>query len=103
ISRDVDIFHDTDEALAASWRADRVLLEANGFSVVVMRERPTLVEAEIRAATDRVRLEWARDSAFRFFPLEQHEEFGLTLHPFDLARTRCSPSSDAWRCATGST
>jgi len=88
ISQDVDLFHDTDEALAASWRADRALLEANGFSVVVMRERPALVEAEIRAATDRVRLEWARDSAFRFFPLQQHEEFGLTLHPFDLATNK---------------
>jgi hypothetical protein len=34
---------------------------------------------------DQARLEWARDSTFRFFPLERHEEFGLTLHPFDLA------------------
>lgn len=30
----------------------------------------------------------ARDSAFRFFPLQQHEEFGLTLHPFDLATNK---------------
>src|SRR5689334_3540645 len=30
----------------------------------------------------------ARDSAYRFFPLQRHEEFGLTLHPFDLATNK---------------
>jgi len=88
ISRDVDLFHDTDEALAASWHADRLTLETNGFTVLVTRERPTLVEAEISAGHDRVRMEWVRDSAFRFFPLQRHEEFGLTLHPFDLATNK---------------
>ena len=88
ISRDLDLFHDTDEALAASWRADRLLLEANGYEVVVVRDRETFVEAEVSAGGDGVRLEWARDSAYRFFPLQQHEELGLTLHPFDLATNK---------------
>lgn len=88
VSRDVDLFHDTDEALVESWRVDRLLLEANGFEVLVVRERPTLVEAEVGAGGNRVRLEWARDSAFRFFPLQRHEELGLTLHPFDLATNK---------------
>jgi hypothetical protein len=88
ISRDVDLFHDTDEALVASWGADRRLLEANGFEVHVVRERATFVEAEVGRGGDRVRMEWARDSAFRFFPLQRHEEFGLTLHPFDLATNK---------------
>jgi hypothetical protein len=30
-------------------------------------------------------MEWARDSAFRFFPLVENSELGLVLHPFDLA------------------
>lgn len=30
----------------------------------------------------------AHDSAFRFFPLVEHEELGLTLHPFDLATNK---------------
>jgi hypothetical protein len=88
ISRDLDLFHDTDDALAASWRADRLLLEASGFAVLVVRERATFVEAEVSAGGDRVRLEWARDSAYRFFPLQRHDEFGLTLHPFDLATNK---------------
>ena len=30
----------------------------------------------------------ARDSAFRFFPLVEHADLGLTLHPFDLATNK---------------
>ena len=33
ISRDVDLFHDSEEAVAATWDADRLLLETSGFSV----------------------------------------------------------------------
>src|SRR5437867_8002828 len=88
ISRDVDLFHDSDEALAASWLADRALLESHGFQVSVVRERPTLVEAEVGQGNDRVRMEWTRDSAFRFFPLQSHPDFGLTLHAFDLVTNK---------------
>jgi hypothetical protein len=88
LSRDLDIFHDTEEALAASWRTDRAALEAGGYSVRVFRDRPGLVEAEIRRGGDAVRMEWARDSAYRFFPLVEHADLGLTLHPFDLATAK---------------
>lgn len=33
-------------------------------------------------------MEWARDSAFRFFPLIEHPDLGLTLHSFDLATNK---------------
>lgn len=88
ISRDVDLFHDTAEAVAASWEADRRLLEQHGYRVHVVRERPSYVEAEVQAGGQSVRMEWARDSAYRFFPLVQHEELGLVLHPFDLATNK---------------
>jgi hypothetical protein len=87
-SRDIDLFHDTQQALAASWRSDRELLEAKGHSVSVVRERPTFVEAEVRRDSDAVLVEWAHDSAYRFFPLVRHEELGLVLHPFDLATSK---------------
>ena len=54
----------------------------------LVRERPSYVEAEVSASGDAVRVEWARDSAYRFFPLVRHEEFGLVLHPFDLATNK---------------
>ena len=88
ISRDIDLFHDTDEAVAISWDADRRLLERHGFQVHVGRERPSYVEAEVTAAGESVRVEWARDSAYRFFPLVLHDELGLALHPFDLATNK---------------
>ncbi len=88
VSRDIDLFHDTDAALAASWTADRAVLEAHGLDVRVHRSHPLFVEAEVRDAGAVVRIEWARDSAYRFFPLVEHEDFGLTLHPFDLATNK---------------
>jgi len=87
-SRDVDLFHDTEEALASTWEADRVLLERAGFAVLVLRERPSFVEAEVSRAGDFCLLQWVRDSAYRFFPLLRHDDFGLTLHPFDLATNK---------------
>lgn len=88
LSRDIDLFHDTDAAVAASWDADRRRLEGEGLAVRVIRERPSYVEAEIGSAVESVRMEWARDSAFRFFPLVEHPELGLVLHPFDLTTNK---------------
>lgn len=88
ISRDLDLFHDTDEAVAASWDADRHLFQREGFQVRVVRERGSYVEAEVSADGETVRMEWARDSAYRFFPLVQHDELGLVLHAFDLATNK---------------
>jgi hypothetical protein len=87
-SRDIDLFHDTERALAASWSADRASLEGEGYRLSVIRERPTFVEAEVSRGNDSVVVEWARDSAYRFFPLVEHDDLGLTLHPFDLATSK---------------
>jgi hypothetical protein len=88
VSRDVDLFHDTEQALQNSWDADRLLLQEHGFQVRVLRERPSFVEAQISRGNDSVLMQWARDSAYRFFPLLQHKELGLVLHPFDLATNK---------------
>lgn len=88
VSRDIDLFHDTEAALDATWAADRTLLEANGFEVGVVRERASFVEAMISRDQDVVLMQWVRDSAYRFFPLIAHEELGLVLHPFDLATNK---------------
>jgi hypothetical protein len=88
VSRDFDLFHDSVEAVAASFDADRAVLIAAGYSLVVTRERAGFVEAEVSNDEGRVRVDWARDSAFRFFPLVEHEELGLALHPFDLATNK---------------
>jgi hypothetical protein len=88
ISRDVDLFHDTESALDASWNGDRRTLEGDGFLVRVIRERTSFVEAEVARGGESVLLQWVRDSVYRFFPLVEHPELGLALHPFDLATNK---------------
>lgn len=87
-SNDIDLFHDADEALARSWENDRKCLEAAGIEVVPLRERPFFVEARVRCGGDSTLVEWARDNAFRYFPLVEHSELGLVLHPLDLATNK---------------
>jgi hypothetical protein len=88
VSRDLDLFHDTEQALAATWESDRRVLETGGYALRVLRERPTFVEAEATRSGSSVLIQWAQDSAYRFFPLVESEVFGLTLHPFDLAANK---------------
>ena len=88
ISRDVDLFHDTEEALGRTWAADRALLDGHGYSLRILRERLGVVEAEVSRGGESVLLQWTRDSAFRFFPLVEHDDLGLTLHPFNLATNK---------------
>jgi hypothetical protein len=72
VSRDIDLFHDTEEALQLTWERDRELLQAHGFSVAVVREQRSFVEARVIRDQESAVLEWARDSAFRFFPLVEN-------------------------------
>jgi hypothetical protein len=88
LSRDLDLFHDTEDAVARSWERDRHLLEESGYAVAALRERPGYVEARISRQGHNLVIEWARDSAFRFFPLVEDDALGLTLHPFDLAANK---------------
>ncbi|MEN6334170.1 MAG: hypothetical protein ABFE01_07895, partial [Phycisphaerales bacterium] len=88
LSRDIDLFHDTLEALDTTWRADRELLQSHGYQIRSVHERLGYVEAVVAKDGDAVLMQWTRDSAFRFFPLVRHEELGLTLHPFDLATNK---------------
>lgn len=88
LSNDIDLFHDTDQALEATWDADRALLKEQGFRIDTLRERPSFIEARVSRGADAVLMQWVRDSAFRFFPLVEHEDFGLTLHPFDHATNK---------------
>lgn len=87
-SRDLDLFHDAREAVAESFEADRRTLTEAGCSVETLRETRGFVTAEVRRGENRLRIDWSSDSAFRFFPLVEHDLFGLTLHPFDLATNK---------------
>jgi hypothetical protein len=88
ISRDVDLFHDTEAALAATWAADRAALAASGLRVTPVREAPSFVQAEVSDGTRTEIVQWVQDSAFRYFPLVEDPIFGLTLHPVDHATNK---------------
>jgi hypothetical protein len=88
VSKDIDLFHDTAEAVMTSWESDRDLLRKTGYDVEVVREHGSFIEAVVRRAAESIVLQWAADSAFRFFPLVEDADFGLVLHPFDLATNK---------------
>lgn len=88
LSHDVDLFHDTEAALAATWASDRATLTAAGLRVSLVREAPSFVQAEVGDGSRSELLQWVQDSAFRYFPLVEDPTFGLTLHPVDHATNK---------------
>lgn len=88
LSRDVDLFHDAEEAVMTGWLLDRKILEENGHRVEILRDIAGFKEALVSKGDGKTLVQWARESAFRFFPLVENEELGLVLHPFDLATNK---------------
>jgi hypothetical protein len=88
LSRDIDLFHDTREALLSTWEDDRRILQGAGYDIEVKRQFPSFIEAFVRRAGSAVTVEWAVDSAFRFFPLVRDTTSLPSLHPFDLATNK---------------
>ncbi len=87
-SRDIDLFHDTIEAVAQTVEADRSLMKGSGYTLRFVREAPTFAEAVVERHGQSTLIQWVFDSAFRFFPLITDNELGLALHPFDLATNK---------------
>jgi hypothetical protein len=88
LSQDLDLFHDTTEALWATWNYDRSTLTTNGYAVKIIREATSFVEVEVDKNGETLIIQWVRDSAFRFFPLVRDAVLGNTLHPVDLATNK---------------
>jgi len=88
ISRDIDLFHDRDEAVIRSWESDSNLLRANGYEARLLREQIRFVEALVEHDGNSVLLQRTADRAFRFVSLVEDADFGLVLHPFDLATNK---------------
>jgi len=84
-SRDLDYFHDSEARVAEAFSADRDLLENNGYSIEVHINQPGFVRAIVRRGELATKVEWARDSAWRFMPTVRDDRVGFVLHPIDLA------------------
>jgi hypothetical protein len=95
-SRDFDIFHDVAAEVVRASEQDVASLRAAGFPVQTSSrhgewERDTTFRtAQVRDANSDAVLEidWAADSAFRFFPIESDVHLGWRLHMFDAATNK---------------
>jgi hypothetical protein len=87
-SDDLDIFHDVAANVAASAAADAKALEGAGYSVAWTVRNEGFFQAQVTRDDDHVRLDWTTDSVFRFFPVQEDEEFGYCLHRADLATNK---------------
>jgi len=93
-SADIDIFQDSERRLEAAAEADAKTLTEAGLEVSWKKIATGKREAQVESPTDRMRLEWVHDSAFRFFPAQPDELFGYVLHPVDLATNKASAAAD---------
>ena len=84
-SRDLDYFHDSEARVVEAYSADRALLETTGYSIDVDLNQPGYVRAIVRKDGDATKVEWARDSDWRFMPTVRDSRVGFVLHPVDLA------------------
>jgi hypothetical protein len=84
-SNALDYFHDSEERVATAFAADRALLESKGCTVEIGMNQPGYIRAVIRKGDDATKVEWARDSSWRFLPPVRDKVAGFVLHPIDLA------------------
>lgn len=68
-SADLDIFHDADDRVRTSAEADAATLLGHGFAVEWLLQRSGLHRAQVSRGDESLKLEWCRDSSFRFFPV----------------------------------
>ncbi|MCW5551102.1 MAG: hypothetical protein KIS67_02940 [Verrucomicrobiae bacterium] len=93
-SHDFDIFHELAEEVTRASSRDVEVLRAAGFTVQTLsRENEwektcTFRKARVLQGDESVEIDWAADSAFRYFPIEQDPQFGWRLHLFDLANNK---------------
>ena len=102
-SADLDLFHDLEDSVARSAEADAATLRAAGCELSWLLRTPTFHRAVVRVDGQALKIEWAQDSAFRFYPVQADEQLGYRLHDADAAVNKRWPWPGAARCATSST
>lgn len=88
-SNDVDFFHDLDEAVTSSFQMDCSILKEHGFQIKTVIQQPSFYRAVLSKGDKSLKLEWVRDTAFRFFPVVEDELLGFRMHDVDLMINKC--------------
>jgi hypothetical protein len=87
-SGDIDIFHDREHRVETTAVADAAILTSAGFVVEWLRQHPGIYAASVRKQSENTKIEWVRDSDFRFFPAMPDDLFGYSLHLADIATNK---------------
>jgi len=87
-SRDIDVFHDTAEAVRLAAERDIQTLRDAEYTVKVTAQHETFWRAQVAKGTLGTKVEWVYDSAFRFFPVEEDVELGWRLNFWDVATNK---------------
>ena len=87
-SQDIDLFHDTVQSLKLAATQDAATLQSNGYALEWADTHETLRRATVSKDGRSTRMDWAYDSAFRFFPVQPDAELGFVLHPLDGATNK---------------
>jgi len=84
-SQDLDLFHDLEESVALCAETDAVTLRDAGYDFSWVLRTPAFYRAVLSAQGQQLKIEWAQDSAFRFFPVQEDDHCGYHLHYADAA------------------
>lgn len=93
-SHDFDIFHELAEEVTRASNRDVESLRQAGFEVETpsrhgeWEKEATFRKAKVSRGSANVEIDWAADSAFRFFPIERDKRLGWRLHLFDVATNK---------------
>jgi hypothetical protein len=88
-SQDVDVFHDTVRALDVAFERDVATLRAHGYEVDVRKPHTDdFRRVSLVREGNRTKIEWVRDSAFRFFPVTSDATLGWRLSFWDAATNK---------------
>jgi hypothetical protein len=93
-SHDFDIFHELAEEVTRASNRDVESLRCAGFQVDTpsrhneWKEDATFRKARVSRGDETVEIDWAAESAFRYFPIERDPLLGWRLHLFDIATNK---------------
>jgi len=87
-SQDIDVFHDTVQSLQLAALQDTAVLEQNGYALEWADRQEMFRRAIVSKGGQSTKMEWAYDSAFRFFSVQADAEIGFVLHPLDGATNK---------------
>jgi hypothetical protein len=93
-SHDFDIFHELAEEVTRASQRDVESLRQAGFQVETpsrygeWEKETTFRKAKVSRDDEILEIDWAADSAFRFFPIESDPVLGWRLHRFDVATNK---------------